>query len=174
VRNGRDAIVAAVLLAVVMTFGDFLWAWLNLPHRRAYGVVHGAVMCLCLGLVIGWRARRMAAGAVAGPVIGVVAALVFYALAWKLRFVALLPAWMSFWIMFAFLQQWLSGTESPAIAAGRGTGAAILSGAAFIAISGIWTRASSHPHYHVNLAAWTVAFLPGFIALFVARPNPRS
>ena len=126
-------------------------------------------MCLCLGMVIGWRARRIAAGAIAGPIIGVVAALIFYALALKLRFVALLPAWMSFWVLFAFLQHWLSRTDSTEVAAVRGTAAAILSGVAFIAISGIWTRAVSPPQYHVNLAAWSIDFLPGFLALFFGR-----
>ena len=91
-----------------MTLGDFIWAALNLPHLRAYGIAHGAVMCLCFGLVIGWRTGRMAAGALAGPIIGVVAALVFYALAGPLRYVALLPGWMTFWILFAFLQHWIS------------------------------------------------------------------
>ena len=147
-----------------MTLGDFIWAALNLPHLRAYGIAHGAVMCLCFGLVIGWRTGRVAAGAVAGPIIGVVAALVFYALAGPLRFVALLPGWMTFWILFAFLQHWLTRSESPERAAVRGLIASMLSGLAFVAISGIWTRGS--PGYHVNLAAWFVAFLPGFLVLF--------
>jgi hypothetical protein len=160
----RDALVASLLLAIVMTFGDLIWAAFDLPHKRAYGVAHGALMCLCLGAVIGWRARRVATAAVAGLVIGVVAAGVFYVLAGPLRFVALLPAWMTFWILFAFLQEWLTRGESVNMAAARGLAAAVLSGAAFLAISGIWTRGS--PGYHVNLAAWFVAFLPGFIALF--------
>jgi hypothetical protein len=159
----RDALVAAVLLAAVMTLGDVVWAALQLPHRRAYGVAHGAAMCLFFGLVVGWRARRLAAGAIGGPLIGVIAALVFYALAWKLRFVALLPAWMSFWILFAFFQQWLSRTESAGMTAVRGVTAAVLSGLAFVAISGIWTRPSPTPKYHIHLAAWTVAFLPGVV-----------
>ena len=152
-----------------MTLGDYIWAALNLPHLRAYGIAHGAVMCLCFGLVIGWRTGRMAAGALAGPIIGVVAALVFYALAGPLRYVALLPGWMTFWILFAFLQHWLSRSESPERAAVRGFIAAIFSGLVFVAISGIWTRGS--PGYHVNFAAWFVAFLPGFLPLFWGRRN---
>ena len=162
----RDAVGAALLLGLVMTGGDVLWAVLDLPHRRLYGVVHGAVMCLVLGMVIGWRTGRTSVGAAAGPIIGVLAALVFYALAWKLRFVALLPAWMSFWILFAFLQQWLARRETAARAAVRGLVAAVLSGLSFIAISGIWTRPPANPNYLVNFAAWSFAFLPGFLALF--------
>jgi hypothetical protein len=74
----RDAVGAAALLAVVMTLGDVIWAALDLPHLRTYGVAHGAIMCLAFGLVIGWRAGRLSAGAAAGPIIGVVAAVLFY------------------------------------------------------------------------------------------------
>src|SRR5215210_4759422 len=74
-RTVADALGGSVLLAIVMTFGDFVWSAMHLPHRVAYGIAHGAVMCGCLGLVIGWRARRLAAGAMAGPLIGVIAAL---------------------------------------------------------------------------------------------------
>ena len=165
----RDALAAAALLAVVMTLGDYIWALFDLPHLRAYGITHGAVMCLFFGMVIGWRAKRLATGALAGPIIGIIAALVFYALAGPLRFVALLPAWMSFWIMFAFFQQWLSPTETPGRAALRGFVAAVTSGLAFVAISGIWTRGSAHGNYLINLGAWTFAFLPGFVALFFRR-----
>ena len=165
----RDAVAAALFLAVVMTLGDYVWAALKLPHVAAYGIVHGAVMCLCFGLVIGWRTGRVASGAAAGPVIGVLAALVFYALAGFLRYSAMLPAWMTFWILFAFLQQWLSPNESLKRATVRGITAAVLSGVAFYAISGIWTRGS--PGYHVNFAAWFVAFLPGFLALFWGRKS---
>jgi hypothetical protein len=171
----RDSFVAAALLAVVMTLGDMIWAALDLPHLRMYGVAHGAAMCLAFGAVVGWRARRIASGAIGGLVIGVLAALIFYALAWKLRAVALLPAWMSFWIMFAFLQDWLSGRRDPARAAIRGLIAAVLSGAVFVAISGIWTRPPTHPNYLVNLGAWAAAYFPGFFALFWRiRKDPRS
>jgi len=162
----RDALMVAVLLGAVMTFGDFLWSALRLPHRVAYGIAHGAVMCLCLGLVIGWRTQRVAAGALAGPLIGVVAALTFYALAPWLRYSAMLPAWMLFWILFAVLQQRLSRQGRARDAALRGLAAAALSGLAFYAISGIWTKPATDTNYLVNLAAWTFAFLPGFAVLF--------
>ena len=169
-RTFRDALPAALLLGLVMTLGDFVWAALHLPHRTAYGIAHGAVMCLALGILIGRRTGRIAAGAMAGPLIGVLAALAFYALVPWLRYGAMFPAWMLFWILFAFLQHQLSKRGKASHVAVHGVAAAILSGVAFYLISGIWTgRTAGDPNYLVNLAAWTFAFLPGFIALFAER-----
>ena len=160
------AIGAAVLLGAVMAFGDWLWAALRLPHRMSYGIAHGAAMCLCLGAVIGWRARRPAAGALAGPAIGIFAALAFYALAPMMRYAAMFPAWMLFWVLFALLQQRLTPGDRISAALIRGVAAALLSGLAFYAISGIWTRPSRDPNYLLIFGAWTFAFFPGFLALF--------
>lgn len=170
------AVVAALLLAAVMTFGDYIWSVFNVRHRVVNGILHGAGMCLALGAVIGWRARRIAAGIIAGPVVGVIAALAFYALAGWLRYWAMLPAWMLFWVLFALLQQRLMRGESVTAALGRGAAAAVLSGAAFYAISGIWTNPPpGPPRYGVHFASWVVAFLPGFIALFIgARARGRD
>jgi hypothetical protein len=128
-------------------------------------------MCGCLGLVIGWRAGRMAAGVIAGPLIGVLAALSFYALSPVLGYIgAMLPAWMLFWILFAVLQKWLAKEGTPHHTALRGIAAAILSGIAFYLISGIWMK-HGPPDYALNLAAWTFAFLPGFLVLFMPAPG---
>lgn len=171
-RAIRDAFLAALLLAGVMTLGDFIWSAMHLPHRMAYGIAHGAAMCLCLGIVIGARSGRIGAGAAAGPAIGVLAALSFYALAPVIGFMAMVPAWMLFWILFAFVQRWLAPPATIGEAAMRGVTAAVLSGIAFYLISGIWTR-HGPPNYPLNLAAWTIAFLPGFVALF-AGPRARQ
>jgi hypothetical protein len=170
-RMVRDAVAGSLLLGLVMTFGDFFWSALHLPHKVAYGIAHGAVMCGCLGLVIGWRAGRVAAGAIAGPVIGVIAALAFYALVSSLGYIgAMVPAWMLFWILFALLQQRLSREGNAQQTALRGIAAAVLSGVAFYLISGIWTK-HGPPDYAVNLASWTFAFLPGFLVLFMPAPK---
>jgi hypothetical protein len=56
----------------------------------------------------------------------------------------------------------------------RGTMAAIGSGLAFYAISGIWTNPRpGGPDYVYHLVCWTVAFLPGFAALLVRAPAER-
>ncbi len=166
------AVVASLILGAVMTLGDFAWAALHLRHRVAYGIIHGAVMCLCLGLAVGIRARRTLPAAIAGPIIGVVAAAAFYALAGLLGWGAMFPSWMLLWMLFALLQQRLEKKEAFGSALIRGIAAALLSGTAFYLISGIWTRDShDDPNLARHFAAWSVAFLPGFAVLFWRRAS---
>ena len=168
------ALGGALFLGTVMTVGDFLWAYFGIRHSMWSGVSHGALMCLCLGGVIGARYGRTGAGLLAGPLIGVLAALAFYAMASTLRWGAMLPAWMLFWICYALLQHMLRRETLP-LALGRGLIAAVLSGLAFYAISGIWTRPSpGGPNYAVNFASWSFAFLPGFLVLFFGHSSQDS
>jgi hypothetical protein len=164
------AVTASLALALVMTSGDFAWAALHLRHRATYGVVHGAVMCLCLGLTIGIRARRLVPAAIAGPLIGVAAAASFYALAPAMRWSAMFPAWMLLWILFAVLQRHLAPGETIGTALKRGILAALLSGLAFYLISDIWIHEAAHSSMTVHFGAWLFAFFPGFAALFARRP----
>ena len=167
-----SAVGAALLLGAVMTAGDFIWAYFDVRHRVFNGIAHGALMCLCIGAILGARSGRLVPGVIAGPLIGVLAAASFYALAPTFRYGAMLPAWMLFWICFALLQRWFTGGSLGA-ALGRGVVAAVLSGLAFYAISGIWTRPSpGGPNYLVHFVYWSFAFLPGFLSLFVGA-SPR-
>ena len=167
------ALVAARVLGAVMTFGDYLWDAFRLRHRVTSGLLHGAGMCLFIGAFVGLRERRLIPGLVAGPLIGVLAAAGFYLLAPWMRYAAMFPMWAFFWLCFAFLQDRLSPRRRPAEALVRGMAAAILSGFAFWAISGIWTGHNpGGPDYFRHLWSWTVAFLPGFLALFAFRPAP--
>lgn len=174
-RGVLHAVFAAVFLAIVSTFGDFLWDALRLRHRMSFGLMHGAVICLFIGLAIGARERRVLPGAAAGPLIGLLAAGGFYVLAPWMGWAAMIPMWMLFWLCFALLQWWMAGDQSLAAAAARGLAAAVLSGLAFYFISGIWTRPSpGGPDYLRHLWSWAFAFLPGFLALFVAREEWRK
>jgi hypothetical protein len=164
----RASVIAAIVLGAASTAGDILWAGLSLRHRVVYGLVHGAVICFAVGGFVGAHAGRTVAGLAAGPIIGLLAAGTFYVLAQWLGYYAMFPAWMSFWLLFALLQQQLGREANRGTALARGLSAAILSGLAFYAISGIWTRPPREgPNYWFNLAAWTFAFFPGFAALFV-------
>jgi hypothetical protein len=169
------AIVASLALGAVMTLGDALWAALHIQHRVINGLVHGATMCLCLGLAVGIRAGKPAIGAIAGPVIGVIAAGTFYLLAPALRWNAMFPAWVLLWILFGVLQHRMRRSEPASIAVLRGATASILSGIAFYMVSGIWTQDShSDPNLPWHFAGWTGAFLPGFLALFWDVKGNRS
>lgn len=173
------AIGAALALAAAMTAGDMLWAGLSLRHRVGYGLAHGALICLLIGAFIGRHARRTVPGIAAGPAIGLLAAGLFYVLAPWLRYSAMFPAWMFFWICFALLQKHLRREPAWGPALVRGVLAAVVSGAAFYMISGVWTRPPrGGPNYAYHFAAWFVAFAPGFVVLFTGRsarpPTPRS
>jgi hypothetical protein len=168
------ALAASLFLGVVATLGDFVWAYWNVRHTMLYGVIHGAVFCLAIGSAIGVRTGRLIPAAVAGPFVGVLAAGVFYALAPIMRMAAMFPAWMLFWICFGLLQRHLR-EEPMGRAIARGLAAAVLSGAAFYLISGIWTdRAPGGPNYLRNFLSWTFAFFPGFLSLFFDTASPSA
>jgi hypothetical protein len=169
------AVGAAAVLAIAMTAGDMLWAGLSLRHRVGYGLAHGALMCLLIGGFIGWHERHSLVGLAAGPAIGVLAAGLFYVLAPWLRYSAMFPAWMFFWICFALLQKRLAHEPRWGPAIVRGLVAAVVSGVAFYLISGVWTRPPrGGPNYLSHLVAWFVAFVPGFLALFTPLPAVRA
>src|SRR5215211_9471455 len=166
-----SAILASLALAAVMTLGDFIWAAFVVRHSVVKGVIHGAAMCLCIGLAIGIRTHKPAVAAIAGLLIGIVAAGAFYVLAPWLRWGAMFPAWILLWLLFAVLQRQLARGETFATTAKRGVLAALLSGFAFYLISDIWIHEAAHPGMLVHFAAWAFAFAPGFVALFARRPG---
>ena len=169
------SIGGALVMAAVSTFGDFVWATWIARHRMILGLTHGTLLFLCMGLYLGALARRPAAGAVAGALIGLLAAGSFYLLAPLAGYSVMFFAWIALWVAFGVLHRWLQRERSSVrYAFVRGALAALLSGAAFYAISGIWRP--FHPRgwdYGVHFLAWTFAFLPGFLALLIKkRPAP--
>ena len=70
-----------------------------------------------------------------------------------------------------YLSTSLLGQNGPYVKlAGFGNLGAALSGIAFYAISGIWTKPTpGGPDYLRHFGSWTVAFLPGFAALLVEK-----
>jgi hypothetical protein len=165
------AILGALLLAGASTLGDFIWAHFSLEHRPTYGLIHGTLLCAVIGLYLGLLRKRPVPGAVGGAIIGFGAAAGFYLLARLAGMAAMFPLWMVFWIAFALLDArvLIDHAIRPATirnALVRGAVAAVASGLAFYAISDIWLdRSPGGPYYGVNFVSWTVAFLPGFLAL---------
>ena len=181
-RGLQTAIVGALLLAALNPLGDFVWARFVAQHRTVYGLVHGTLLLMAVGLYLGVLRGRAALGALGGAVVGLLAALSFYALVRVLGMSAMFVSWMALWIGCAFLDARLRGSVPPREALARGVLAAIGSGLAFWAVSGIWTRHDpGGPNYAYNFACWTLAFLPGFLALLLqggpgrvtGTPTPR-
>ena len=80
-RGFRDGVVGALVMAGVSTVGDFIWAIWIPRHRWYFGLAHGTLLFLALGLYLGMRAGRARQGALGGAAIGCLAASSFYVLA---------------------------------------------------------------------------------------------
>lgn len=170
----REAVLGALLLAALNTLGDFVWARFALAHRAGLGLAHGTLLLLALGLYLGVLRRKAVPGALGGALAGLLAAASFYALAPLLRYSAMFVSWMLLWLGFAWLDARLRGFVARRETLVRGALAAVGSGLAFYAVSGIWTRpAPGGPSYGYNFLCWTIAFLPGFAAL-VVTPRRRA
>jgi hypothetical protein len=168
----RNALVGSMLIAGVSTLGDFAWAELHLRHRVVYGLVHGVILFLCIGAYLGSCAKRPLAGAIVGAALGLAAAAMFYVLAPVAGYSVMFLVWAFIWIGLAAV----TGRVLPANPASwrwtimRGVLAMVGSGIAFYLISGIWRPFNPHGwDYAVHLLSWTIAYLPGFLALLVSR-----
>jgi hypothetical protein len=165
-RDLSLAIGSAIFAAVIMTLGDFVWASQLLRHRMTYGLLHGAGLCLALGLALGVPAKRPLAGAIGGLVVGILAAASFYVLAPMMRYYAMFVSWVLLWILLALLDRMLHRGASIATALARGALAAVGSGLAFYAVSGMWDNWNPRAiNYVDHFLRWAIAFLPGFLAL---------
>lgn len=164
------ALAGALVLGALNTAGDFVWARFVSRHRAILGLVHGTLLLLSLGLYLGLLRRRPLRGALAGAAVGLLAAASFYALAPLLGYSAMFASWAALWIGFAWLDARLRGGVPAREWALRGVLAALGSGLAFYAVSGIWTRPDpGGPSYPYHLLCWTLAFLPGLAALVLQR-----
>jgi hypothetical protein len=182
------ALAGALLLAALSTLGDFIWANWRVRHLMLYGVLHGMAIFLAIGLVLGGRTGAPLLGAMAGVAAGAGAAGSFYLLAPVMGYSAMFLSWVLVWIALGLINLWLTmratarrvGAGSSRVAPGalmteglgRGVVAALASGAAFYAVSGMWFPFNPAGwDYAVHFASWTVAFLPGFATLLWRRPE---
>ena len=165
------SINGALVMAAVSTLGDFIWANWIARHRMIFGLTHGTLLFLCMGLYLGAIAKKRATGALAGAFIGLAAAGSFYLLAPLAGYSVMFFVWIALWAALAALHGWLQRERTAMRHAFiRGSAAALLSGLAFYAASGIWRPFNPHGwDYAVHFLSWTVAFLPGFLALMVRR-----
>lgn len=168
------AIGGALAIAAVSTFGDFVWAMWIPEHRPMFGLTHGMLLFLAIGLYLGVLAGRPARGALVGALIGLAAAGSFYLLApvtgmW-IMFACWIGAWESLTLLHVRLQRLRASMKAVLV---RATIAALACGAAFYAVSGIWFPFDpTGVDYLWHFGAWTLAYLPGFAALFIANAAP--
>jgi len=163
-------ISAALILAAVSTLGDFVWATWIPRHRMAYGLAHGTLLFLVVGLVLGGFTRRVVAGGAIGAAIGFLAAGSFYLLAPLAGYSVMFLSWFAIWIALGFTYAWLAGAQGPMRPVVlRGLAAAVASGLAFYLISGIWMPFNPAGwDYAWHFAAWTFAYGAGFAALLTS------
>jgi hypothetical protein len=164
------ALAGALALGALSTLYDFIWAYFEVRHRTVNGLVHGMTLLSVAGLVLAWPARRYVAGLAGGAIAGLIAAASFYAFYMVFGYLGgILAAWMLLWLLFGTLETRLRGARPGTDSLVRGLIAAVLSGAAFYLVSGIWTDHGAPPNYLRNFASWTFAFFPGFAALLWRR-----
>jgi hypothetical protein len=169
----RDALIGALLIGAVSTFGDFVWAGLGLRHRIPYGLAHGALLFLGIGAYLGALERELLRGAVAGALIGLLAAGGFYLLAPIAGYSVMFAVWAFIWLALAILNgRALRSTSrwSWRETLTRGLLAMVGSGLGFYLISDIWRPFDPRGwDYAEHWISWTIAYLPGFAALLAKR-----
>ncbi len=175
----RRASLSALVLGLVSAFGDWVWAHYIQDGAVLPGVIHGLLIFTLLALVLGIAAgsglalRRLLPTL---PLAGLLIAAAFYPIARVAGYLgALLLTWVAMWITLALLQRWArGGRESHRIAMVRAALAAVGSGIAFWAVSGMWTSPDPDPSYALRALAWSFAFWPGFAALLTGQARPDS
>lgn len=160
-------IARPVFVALVATLGDFIWFEYGVRHTTVHGILHGAVLLLAVGLVLGQHTGAWLRGAGGGVAAGVAGALAFYAVVGVAGYLgALIAAWVLMWMMLAAVAAWLRGElMMPRRWAVPGVLAAVGSGITFYLVSGIWTDHPEARNYVWHLVAWTMAWAPGIFAL---------
>jgi hypothetical protein len=162
-----EAFAAALLLGGINTIADYISAELRLEARPIYVFARIALICYCVGGIVGARARQLMMGMIGGLMIGAMVSAAYYLLVPVHAWGALALAWLLFWLGFGLLDALLAGGTTAGIAVLLGVVAALLSGMFFYAITGIWIeQPSREPNLLRVLVSWGAAFLPGFIVLF--------
>ena len=163
-------LIGILLVSFVSTAGDYVWYEYSVRHRVTVGILHGAVLLMAVGGVVGVAARRVGAGLPIGAAAGVGGALAYYLIDTVTRgSVAMIAAWAVCWLLLAVGEgRLLQRPQRPwSEVVTRGVVAAILGGLAFYAVVNIlWGRPpAGGRNYLVQFAAWTVAWAPGILAL---------
>jgi hypothetical protein len=170
-----EALAAALLVGVINTLADYISVELKLQSKPIYVFARIALTCYCIGGIVGARARQLMMGTMGGLMIGAFVAAVYYLLAPSAETVALVLAWLVFWVGFSMLAALLQGGTNIVAGLLQGVGAAALSAVFFYTISNVWpAAASSDPNIWREMVKWSVAFLPGLVILFWREPGSQT
>ena len=166
-----------MVLAAASTCGDYLWANLIPHHRPIYGLAHGTLLFLVVGEYLGAVVNKTAIGALGGALLGFLAAGSFYvlrpALGYSAMFILYFAVWAALGVLNGRILRGASDREGMGMVLARSALAAIGTGVAFYAVSGIWFPFNPHGwDYAVHFLAWFAAYLPAFAALLIQ--NTRS
>ena len=163
----KTSITGALVIGLVSTVGDFIWATWIPRHLPVYGLTHGALLFGFIGLYLGMVAKKPVLGAITGLVTGFLAAGSFYVLAPLIGRSSMLIIWFIVWIALGGLNEYVNGRRAVGrVAITRGLIAAVVFGVAFYLISGIWFPFDPEGwDYAVHFAGWAGAYLPAFAAL---------
>jgi len=163
----RDALISTIVLALLATAGDAVWATWPPRNTAIAGVIHGALLFLVVGAMLGRPQGRALAGAGWGLLAGIAGALAFYALAPLVGYGAMFVAWFALWIVLGIATfVMLAPAKRPLEGLMRGLAAGVLSGLAFYAVSGMWRNWNPATiSYADHIGRWTIAFLPAFLSL---------
>lgn len=168
------SLIGALVMAAVTTAGDYAWFEYGIRHNPLAGILHGVVLMGTLGAILGYQARRVAAGVIGGVIAGVAGALMFYALWRVLGWGAMFLAWSAVWLGLAAFDHYVLRRLHGSSWIARGLAAAIFGGVAFYMISSVWTNHAENPNYAWHFVAWMIAWWPGLAALTFGRRLPRA
>ena len=178
-RRLEPALTASLSLGIASTLGDWIWQRYLTDGAIVPALVHGVLFFVIVAALLG---RRTDSPGVHGrlfatlPAAGLLIAAGFYPVAGFAGYLgALLVSWVAMWLSFALLHRWARRSSRSTVSAlARGVLAAVGSGLAFWAVSGMWTLPPAETGYALRLTYWTFAFLPGFVALLYPTSKQLS
>jgi rhodanese-related sulfurtransferase len=167
-------IAGVFVVAAVATLGDAIWYTYGVRHTVVAGLVHGTLLLMAVGAMLGAVSGRVLKGLPIGALAGIGGAVSYYvlvALIDRRTYGSAIPAaWVIMWLLLAALDgRWLRAPmrRSWAAVAARGLAAAVFGGLAFYLVMNVlWGRPpAGGRNYVVQFFAWALAWAPGLFAL---------
>ena len=94
-----EALAAALLLGGINTIADFVSSEMRLQAKPIYAFARIALICYCVGGIVGARAKQLMIGTIGGVMIGALVGGAYYFLAPSIgQQAALGVAWGLFWV----------------------------------------------------------------------------